>query len=88
MSDPTPGPCLVCAAQRPRLLYSLSEFDIAICTKCGQIYLDPLPSAEKIREVFQLLYTRGEGSVPELKTYFEHCYEDELAVARPFLQPG
>jgi 2-polyprenyl-3-methyl-5-hydroxy-6-metoxy-1,4-benzoquinol methylase len=71
------GPCLVCGAQDAALLYRLTEYDIVRCRRCDQIHLAPLPTPERIRDVFQQLYTRGEGSVPELKTYYEHCYTDE-----------
>jgi SAM-dependent methyltransferase len=39
----------------------------------------PLPSPEEIQQLFSRLYTVGEGSVPELKTYYDFCYEDDPA---------
>jgi len=68
--------CPICAAAAPRILYRLPEFRILVCSDCEQVYLRPLPSPEQIRDVFSQLYTRGEGSVPELKTYYEYTYED------------
>jgi len=76
-TSPPARPCPVCSAANPRLRYPLPDFDILKCHSCDQVYLDPLPSPEKIRKVFQQLYSSGEGSVPELKTYYEHCYIDE-----------
>jgi 2-polyprenyl-3-methyl-5-hydroxy-6-metoxy-1,4-benzoquinol methylase len=68
--------CPICGAADPRLLYPLTDFSILACQRCRQIYLRPLPSPEEIREIFSRLYTAGEGSVPELKHYYEYCYED------------
>jgi SAM-dependent methyltransferase len=33
-------------------------------------------SPDEVREMFSQLYTTGEGSVPELKSYYGFCYED------------
>ena len=71
--------CPVCASNGPRLVYGLPEFRIVACQSCEQVYLRPLPSPEKIRDMFSRLYTSGEGSVPELKTYYEYTYDDEPA---------
>jgi len=68
--------CPICGTSDPRLLYRLTQFSILACSRCHQVYLRPLPSPEKIREMFSRLYTAGEGSVPELKHYYEYCYED------------
>jgi hypothetical protein len=57
-------------------LYRMRHFSILACRRCRQVYLRPLPSPERIREMFSRLYTAGEGSVPELKHYYEYCYED------------
>jgi SAM-dependent methyltransferase len=75
-SSPTSEACPVCGTDAPRLLYRLGEFRILTCASCEQIYLRPLPTPEHIRETFTRLYTSGEGSVPELKTYYEYTYED------------
>jgi len=68
--------CPICGTGDPRLLYRLKHFSILACPRCRQVYQRPLPSPEKIREIFSTLYTAGEGSVPELKHYYEYCYED------------
>ena len=78
LPEPAEGPrCLVCAAREARLLYRITRFRILRCEACGQIYLSPLPSEEEIREMFSRLYTTGEGSVPELKSYYGFCYSDD-----------
>ncbi len=48
-----------------------------MCRRCEQIYLWPLPSPDEIRDMFERLYTSGEGSVPELKSYYDFCYYDD-----------
>lgn len=47
------------------------------CIDCQQIFLDPLPDEEEIRDLFASLYTSGDGSVPELKEYYGYCFDDE-----------
>jgi len=69
--------CLVCGADRVRLLYRLSRFQILECSICQQIQLWPLPDPEEIRQLFEQLYTTGQGSVPELASYYGYCYEDQ-----------
>jgi 2-polyprenyl-3-methyl-5-hydroxy-6-metoxy-1,4-benzoquinol methylase len=71
-----PPRCLVCQSPAATLLYRLSAFSIHACAACGQVYLWPLPSEEAIRRMFATLYTTGEGSVPELRSYYGFCYED------------
>src|SRR5947209_14053972 len=68
--------CPVCGATAARRLYRLPRFSIFACEACAQIYLSPLPSEEEIRAMFSQLYTTGEGSVPELRSYYGFCYED------------
>jgi SAM-dependent methyltransferase len=74
--SPVADACPICAAGSPRLLYGLRGFRILVCPSCEQVYLRPLPSPAKIRAMFSQLYTSGEGSVPELKSYYEYTYED------------
>ncbi len=74
--EETDRTCPICDTADPQLLYRLAHFSILECRRCRQVYLRPLPSPEKIREMFSRLYTAGEGSVPELKHYYEYCYED------------
>jgi SAM-dependent methyltransferase len=80
-ASPTPQSeaprCLVCASPQWKLRYRITRFSILACQTCDQIYLWPLPSEEEIREMFSQLYTTGEGSVPELKSYYGFCYQDE-----------
>jgi SAM-dependent methyltransferase len=76
-SNPVPESCPICGADSPRTRYRLDGFRILCCARCNQIYLRPLPSPEHIRETFTRLYTSGEGSVPELKTYYEYTYQDK-----------
>ena len=77
VTEPSPPRCLVCGDEAPQLLYRITRFQVQRCRSCEQIYLYPLPSPEEIREMFSRLYTEGEGSVPELKSYYDFCYEDE-----------
>jgi 2-polyprenyl-3-methyl-5-hydroxy-6-metoxy-1,4-benzoquinol methylase len=79
------GPrCLVCGATRARRLYRLPRFAIFACETCAQVFLWPLPSEEEIRAMFSQLYTTGEGSVAELKSYYAFCYDD--APTNPLVQ--
>ena len=76
MPETTPPRCPICDDTNPRERYQISRFQILECPGCSQIYLYPLPSPEEIHEMFAQLYTTGEGSVPELKSYYGFCYED------------
>ena len=76
--------CLVCGATRARRLYRLPRFSIFACEACAQVYLWPLPSEVEIRAMFSQLYTTGEGSVPELRSYYGFCYDD--APSNPLVQ--
>ena len=69
--------CPVCASERGSLRYRITRFEILDCRECGLVYLWPPPGPEEIRAMFSQLYTTGEGSVPELRTYYGFCYEDE-----------
>ena len=68
--------CLVCGARQATLRYRLTHFEILECVPCAQVFLDPVPSEESIRELFAALYTTGEGSLPELREYYGYCFED------------
>ena len=68
--------CPVCGDANYDVKYRLTEFAIHRCRDCALVYLWPRRSPEQIRELFEQLYTVGEGSVPELKTYYSFCYED------------
>jgi len=67
----------VCGEPGPAQRYLITRFRVLQCPRCTQVFLDPLPSAEEIRAMFEELYTTGGGSVPELKDYYDFCYEDE-----------
>jgi SAM-dependent methyltransferase len=70
---------LVCGSPTQSLRYRITRFTIRECRECSQIYLWPLPDPEEIRTMFSQLYTTGEGSVPELRSYYGFCYEDDPA---------
>lgn len=57
--------------------YQITRFKVMGCRTCDQIFLHPLPSEAEIVDLFTQLYTNGEGSVPELKEYYQFTYHDE-----------
>ena len=77
MSEESLPQCPICGDDGPDLHYQITRFQVLRCKSCAQIYLYPLLSPEEIREMFAQLYTSGEGSVPELKSYYAYCYDDE-----------
>jgi SAM-dependent methyltransferase len=77
VSDESPPRCPICGSEDPILRYQISRFKVLCCRDCTQIYLYPLLSPDEIREMFAQLYTSGDGSVPELKTYYAFTYDDE-----------
>jgi SAM-dependent methyltransferase len=76
-SDSQHPVCPVCEGSEYRDKYRLTHFSILDCTTCDLVFLWPRPTEEEIRELFENLYTKGEGSVPELKSYYSFCYDDE-----------
>lgn len=72
----TPPCCLICQSDAATLRYRLSDFSILRCDRCGQVYLWPLPSEAAIRETFEALYSTGETSLPELRGYYDFCFDD------------
>jgi SAM-dependent methyltransferase len=70
------GPCPICHAAPARLRYRLTRFSIFDCGACGQTFLDPLPSPAEIERLFQSLYTSGDCDLPELKGYYDFCYDE------------
>jgi 2-polyprenyl-3-methyl-5-hydroxy-6-metoxy-1,4-benzoquinol methylase len=76
--------CLICQADAATVRYRLTEFSIYRCDRCGQIYLWPLPSEEAIRETFEALYSTGETTLPELRGYYDFCFDD--APSNPLVQ--
>jgi SAM-dependent methyltransferase len=77
VSEESPPQCPICGDDEPDLRYQITRFQVLRCKSCTQIYLYPLLSPEEIREMFAQLYTSGQGSVPELKSYYAYCYDDE-----------
>ncbi|MEE2674743.1 MAG: class I SAM-dependent methyltransferase [Myxococcota bacterium] len=77
MTEERPPLCPICGDDAPDLYYQITRFQVLRCRSCTQIYLYPLLSPEEIRRMFAQLYTSGEGSVPELKSYYAYCYDDE-----------
>lgn len=77
MHDAPAPRCPICADMNPEQRYQITRFQVMTCTACTQIYLYPLPSPEEINEMFAQLYTTGEGSVPELRSYYGFCYDDD-----------
>jgi len=68
--------CLVCQDAAARLRYRLPAFSIYECRQCGTIFLWPLPSEESIRATFAELYQGGATMLPELKGYYDYCFDD------------
>jgi 2-polyprenyl-3-methyl-5-hydroxy-6-metoxy-1,4-benzoquinol methylase len=68
--------CAVCGSSQAALRYRITDFRVYGCRACGLVYLWPQLTDEQVREMFTRLYTEGEGSVPELKTYYDYTYED------------
>ncbi len=68
--------CPVCQGLEARLRYRITDFRIYDCESCRLVYLWPQLDDDEVRAMFSALYTEGEGSVPELKTYYDFTYED------------
>jgi SAM-dependent methyltransferase len=79
-----PAPCPVCGAADARRRYRLTKFSIWDCAACGTTFLDPMPSEAEIARLFERLYTAGECDLPELKGYYDFCYDD--APSNPLVQ--
>ena len=69
--------CPVCQSERARLRYRITRFRVYGCEECTLVYLWPQLSDGEVKEMFTRLYTEGEGSVPELKSYYGFAYYDE-----------
>jgi SAM-dependent methyltransferase len=68
--------CPVCGAPASGLRYSITRFRIYDCAQCTLVYLWPQIDDDEVRALFARLYTEGEGSVPELATYYDFTYSD------------
>jgi SAM-dependent methyltransferase len=77
MTGPGEPTCPVCRGTEASLRYRITRFQILECLGCRLVHLWPPPGPEEIRTMFSQLYTTGEGSVPELRSYYGFCYEDE-----------
>ena len=84
LTDTAPHHCPVCGSGTAQLRYRITRFCVYDCADCSMVYLWPLISEEEVREMFTRLYTSGEGSVPELKSYYDFCYDD--APGNPLVQ--
>ena len=76
--------CPVCSGRDARLRYRLAKFRVYHCTGCDLVYLWPQLTERAVHEMFQRLYTEGEGSLPELKSYYDFTYDD--SPANPLVQ--
>jgi 2-polyprenyl-3-methyl-5-hydroxy-6-metoxy-1,4-benzoquinol methylase len=76
-SKPDPDArCPVCDSSAAQLRYRITRFRIYDCAQCALVYLWPQPDEQEVRDMFARLYTEGEGSVPELRSYYAFTYED------------
>lgn len=57
--------------------YRISRFRVYTCDDCTLVYLWPRLSEGEVREMFTRLYREGEGSVPELRSYYGFTFEDD-----------
>lgn len=69
--------CPVCGSERAHLRYRITRFRVYACSDCDLVYLWPQLSDSEVKEMFTRLYTEGEGSVPELKSYYDFTYDDD-----------
>jgi 2-polyprenyl-3-methyl-5-hydroxy-6-metoxy-1,4-benzoquinol methylase len=76
--------CPVCSRSDPRLRYRLAKLRVYECTDCALVYLWPRLTEGAVRDLFHRLYTEGEGSLPELKSYYDFTYDD--SPANPLVQ--
>ncbi|MEM7411951.1 MAG: class I SAM-dependent methyltransferase [Myxococcota bacterium] len=74
--DDADARCPQCGSDARHLRYRITDFRVYDCASCGVVYLWPQIDDDTVRELFQTLYTEGEGSVPELKTYYDFTYHD------------
>jgi len=69
--------CPVCREAASGLRYAITDFRVYDCARCTLVYLWPQIDDEAVRDLFARLYSEGEGSVPELATYYDFTYTDE-----------
>ena len=68
--------CPVCGEPASRLRYAITRFRIYGCARCAVVYLWPQIDDAEVRALFERLYSEGEGSVPELATYYDFTFRD------------
>ena len=68
--------CPVCASADRSLRYRITDYRVYDCARCSLVYLWPQLDDDAVRILFERLYTEGEGSVPELATYYDFTYTD------------
>jgi 2-polyprenyl-3-methyl-5-hydroxy-6-metoxy-1,4-benzoquinol methylase len=68
--------CPMCGEPASRLRYAITRFRVYDCVRCAVVYLWPQIDDAEVRELFERLYTEGEGSVPELATYYDFTFRD------------
>jgi 2-polyprenyl-3-methyl-5-hydroxy-6-metoxy-1,4-benzoquinol methylase len=64
--------------------YRITGHRVLQCAACSLVYLWPQLSDPEVREMFTRLYLDGEGSVPELKSYYGFTYDE--SPANPLVQ--
>lgn len=68
--------CPVCRSSHSSLRYRLSDFRVRDCADCGVVFLWPQIDDERVRDLFQRLYTGGRQSLPELEGYYDFTFHD------------
>jgi SAM-dependent methyltransferase len=66
----------VCGSRDARVGYRITGHRVLRCAGCAVVYLWPQLSDPEVREMFTRLYLHGEGSVPELKSYYGFTYDE------------
>jgi 2-polyprenyl-3-methyl-5-hydroxy-6-metoxy-1,4-benzoquinol methylase len=75
----TDATCPVCHSREAQVRYRITHFRVYDCLGCGLVYLWPQLTPEQVRAMFSRLYTEGEGSVPELRSYYGFTFDDDPA---------
>jgi 2-polyprenyl-3-methyl-5-hydroxy-6-metoxy-1,4-benzoquinol methylase len=68
--------CPMCSTGGAALRYRITRFDVLGCPACKLVFLWPQPGPEEIRAMFEKLYSTGGSSLPELRDYYDFCFED------------
>jgi SAM-dependent methyltransferase len=76
--------CPVCEHRDARVRYRIPGHRVLQCAGCAVVYLWPQLSDPEVQRMFTRLYTEGEGSVPELKSYYGFTYDE--SPANPLVQ--